>query len=279
MKKDYKRTGLPDSLKMRHDDHFVELISSRYTGPTIRVIGTEKLVPNPQQARSELGNIKELMASIKEKGILEPLLVRPKGDKYEIIAGERRYIAAKNIGLKVVPCIEMDVEDNEALELALIENLQRKDLEVFEEADGLKVLADAYGYSHNQISEKIGKARSTVTEVINLAKIPNDIREMCNEYNIRSRSVIIEIAKQKNKDDMLKLITSIKERDLKREDTRELSKRIIGKKIKKEKQFVYKYVPEDKKYKLKLEFKEVDVNKEKIIGILEEIIKKLRFGE
>jgi len=277
--KDKKRTGLPDSLQMRHDDHFVELISSRYTGPTIRVIPTVKLVPNPQQARSELGNIKELMASIKEKGILEPLLVRPKGDKYEIIAGERRYIAAKNIGLKVVPCIEMDVEDNEALELALIENLQRKDLEVFEEADGLKVLADAYGYSHNQISEKIGKARSTVTEVINLSKIPNDIREMCNEYNIRSRSVIIEIAKQKNKDDMLKLITSIKERDLKREDTRELSKRIIGKKIKKEKHFIYNYVPKDKKYKLKLEFKEEDVNKEKIIRILEEILKKLRFGE
>ena len=201
MKKDKKRTGLPDSLKMRHDDHFVELISSRYAGPTIRVIPTVKLVPSPQQARSELGNIKELMASIKEKGILEPLLVRPKGDKYEIIAGERRYIAAKNIGLKVVPCIEMDVEDNEALELALIENLQRKDLDVFEEADGLRVLVDAYGYSHNKISEKIGKARSTITEVINLAKIPNDIREMCSECDIKSRSVIIEIAKQKNKDD------------------------------------------------------------------------------
>ena len=112
------------------------------------MIATEKLMPNPQQARNELGNIKELMASVKEKGILEPLLVRPKGEKYEIIAGERRCMAAKNIGLKVVPCIEMDVEDNEALELALIENLQRKDLDIFEEADGLRVLAEAYGYSH-----------------------------------------------------------------------------------------------------------------------------------
>ena len=279
MKRDKKRTGLPDELKMRHDDHFVELISSRYAGPTIRVIPTIKLVPNPQQARNELGNINELMASIKEKGILEPLLVRPKGDKYEIIAGERRYIAAKNIGLKVVPCIEMDVEDNEALEIALIENLQRKDLDVFEEADGLRVLVDVYRYSHNQISEKIGKARSTITEVINLAKIPDDIREMCNEYNIKSRSVIIEIAKQKNKDDMLKLITSIKERDLKREDTRELSKRIIGKKTKREKHYIYNYMPEEKNYKLRLEFKEDDISKDKIIRILEEIIKKLRFGE
>ena len=160
----------------------------------------------------------------------------------------------------------------------MIENLQRKDLDVFEEADGLRVLADAYGYSHNQISEKIGKARSTITEVINLAKIPNDIREMCNEYKIKSRSVIIEIAKQKNRDDMVSLITSIKERDLKREDTRELSKRIIGKKIKKAKRYVYNYIPENKDYKLKIEFKEEDVNKEKIIRVLEEIIKKLRFG-
>jgi ParB family chromosome partitioning protein len=278
VKKDKKRTGLPDSLRMRHDDHFVELISSRYTGPTIRVIPTVKLVPNPQQARNELGNIKELMASVKEKGILEPLLVRAKGEKYEIIAGERRYIAAKNVGLKVIPCIEMDVEDNEALEIALIENLQRKDLGIFEEADGLKVLVDVYGYNHGQISEKIGKARSTITEVINLSKIPVDIREMCSEYNIKSRSVIIEVAKQKNKDDMIKLIKSIKERDLKREDTRDLSKRIIGKKVKREKNFVYNYVPEDKKFRLRLEFKEHDVNKNKIIRMLEEVIKKLRSG-
>ena len=209
MKKDRKKTGLPNSIKMRHDNHFVESISSRYSSPTIRMFPTEKLVPNPQQARNELGNIQELMTSIKEKGVLEPLLVRPKGDKYEIIAGERRYIASKNIGLRVIPCIEMDVEDNEALELSLIENLQRKDLDVFEEADEISVLANVYRYTHSQISEKIGKARSTITEVININKIPKEIRDLCRECNLKSRSLIIEIAKQKNKEDMLKLIKSI----------------------------------------------------------------------
>jgi len=129
-----KKTGLPDTLSLRHDKHFVDFIADRARGPTIRMIPINKIDPNPRQARSELGNIKELMLSIKNKGILEPILVRPKEGRYEIIAGERRYMASKRIGLNEIPCIEMNVEDNEALELALIENLQRKDLDVFEEA-------------------------------------------------------------------------------------------------------------------------------------------------
>ena len=74
-----KKSGLPDAISMRHDGHFVDLITSRTSGPSIRMISINKIEPNPQQARSELGNIEELMSSIKEKGILEPILVRPKG--------------------------------------------------------------------------------------------------------------------------------------------------------------------------------------------------------
>lgn len=270
-----RKTGLPDSIDMRHDNHFVELITSRPTGPIIRMIPINKIDPNPRQARSELGNIKELMASIKSKGILEPILVKPKEGRYEIIAGERRYIAAKKIELKELPCIEMDVEDNEAIELALIENLQRKDLDVFEEADGLKSLSDNYGYSHNQISEKIGKARSTVTEIINVGKIPLEIRNYCKENNILSRSVLIEIAKQKNKQAMYKLISEIVERDLKREDTRELSKKLKGK-TKRIKYFIYNYNPKEDFYRLRIEFKKQNVTKYEIIKILEEIIQKLK---
>ena len=165
-----KKSGLPGSVEMRHDGHFVELITSRAAGPSIRMIPISRIDPNPLQARNELGNINELKASIKDKGVLEPILVRPKNGRYEIIAGERRYMASKGIGLHDIPCIEMDVEDNEAMEISLIENLQRKDLNVFEEADGLKTLADIYEYNHAQIAEKLGKARSTVTEIINLSK-------------------------------------------------------------------------------------------------------------
>lgn len=271
-----RKSGLPHYVGMRHDDHFVDLISSRSAGPRIRMIPLTEIDPNPHQARSELGNMKELMVSIKKKGVLEPILVRPKEGRYEIIAGERRYVASQRIGLGEIPCIEMNVEDNEAMELALIENLQRRDLDVFEESDGLRSLIEIYEYNHNQIAEIIGKARSTITEIISVGKIPNDIRKICKQFGITSRSTLVEIAKQKDKDKMFKLLTEIKERELRREDTRELSKQIKGK-TKGLGHFVYNYKPSSSEYyKLRIEFKRKSVSKDEIIKVLEEIIKKLK---
>ena len=270
-----KKTGLPENISMRHDSHYVELISSKDYSPRIRMISIDKIDPSPQQARSELGNLQELMSSIKEKGILEPILVRKKGGRFEIIAGERRCMAAKNISLEKVPCIEMNVSDNEAMELALIENMQRKNLDVFEEADGLKSLSETYGYNHEQIAKKIGKARSTITEVIAISKIPKELRDLCREFSIKSRGTLIEIAKQKNRDDMYRLITQVKQRELKREDTRDLSKQLKGK-IPKEEKYVYNYQKKDKSFKVKIEVRKEKVTKEEIIKILEEIIKKLK---
>lgn len=261
---------------MRHDNHFVELISSRPTGPRIRMIPLDRIDPNPQQARSELGDLDELMASIKAKGVLEPILVRPKNNRYEIIAGERRYVASKNLGLSEIPCIEMDVRDNEALELALIENLQRKDLDVFEEADGLSALVDIYGYNHNQLAEKIGKARSTITEIINVARIPKKLRDLCKKHEITSRTMLIEIAKLDDEGDMETLIHEIGEKGLRREDTRELTKKIKGK-SKKARPFIFNYSPKrNNHYHLRLEFKKHNVTKEEIIRVLEEIIAELK---
>lgn len=273
-----RKTGLPENIGMRHDFHFVELIASKVAAPRMRMIPINKIDPNPHQARSELGDLQELMASIKAKGILEPILVRPKGDRFEIIAGERRYVAATNVGLKELPCIEMNVNDQEALELALIENLQRKDLDVFEEADGLRTLVDLYGYSHQQLAERIGKARSTVTEIINVSRIPLHLRNLCKKYGILSRSTLIEIAKLEKLEDMEKLINQIIERGLKREDTRELGKKIKGK-TKKAGPFVFKFYPKDRKFFLKIEFKKEHVSKEELINILEEILNKLKCGE
>lgn len=271
-----KRSGLPEAISMRHDDHFVDLISSRGIGPRIRMISLEKIDPNPHQARSELGNIQELMDSIKSKGVLEPILVRPKADRFEIIAGERRYIASKNISLKEIPCIEMDVQENEAMEIALIENLQRKDLDLFEEADGLNALIDLYGYSHQEVSEKIGKARSTITEILSISKVPDKVREIIKTSGVFSRSTIIEIAKQKSDSDMLKFAQQIVERRLTREDTRDLSKLLKGK-VKKPKFYVYNYSSEGTdKYKLRLELKKQTMSRQEIIEILQEIIENLK---
>jgi ParB family chromosome partitioning protein len=235
--------------------------------------------PNPHQARSELGNIQELMESIKAKGVLEPILVRSKGNRFEIIAGERRYLASQNLGLREIPCIEMDVEENEAMEIALIENLQRKDLDLFEEADGLQSLIDLYNYNHQQISDKIGKARSTITEILTITKIPAKVRDIIKSSGVFSRSTIIEVAKQKTEEDMVKLVHQITERHLTREDTRDLAKYLKGK-TKKLKYYVYNYTPEDTdKYRMRLEFKKQSITKSEIIEILEDIIRRLRVKE
>ena len=135
------KRGLPAHLKMRHDIHFVEQITSRVGAPVGRMIPIDRLDLNLEQPRVEIGDLGDLAASIKEKGILEPLLVKPSdlAGRYMIISGERRYRAALIVGLREAPCIEMDVDDRAVAEIALIENLQRKDLTPFEEATGLKI--------------------------------------------------------------------------------------------------------------------------------------------
>ena len=277
-----KRSGLPDTIGMRHDTHFVEFISKKAAAPLVRMIPVNRIEPNPRQARSELGNIDELMNSIKSKGVLEPIIVRPRADKYEIIAGERRYVASKNLGLQEIPCIEMNVSDNEAMEISLIENLQRKDLDIFEEADGLKALMNTYGYSHAQISEKIGKARSTITEIINIGKIPNSIRKLCASASIeKNRSLLIEISKLKDEAEMAAMIERIREGSLKREDTRDLGKLFKGKEQskKKTKHYIFNYSPkDDRSYSVRIEFKKESVSRQEVIRVLEDLLSKLKSG-
>ncbi len=275
-----KRSGLPETFGMRHDTHFVDFISKKAAAPLVRMIPVDKIEPNPRQARSEMGNIEDLMSSIKARGVLEPIIIRPVGDKYEIIAGERRFVASRNVGLKELPCIEMNVGDNEAMEISLIENLQRKDLDTFEEADGLKMLMETYGYSHGQISDKIGKARSTITEIINVSKIPAEIRGLCRETAIdKNRSLLIEISKLGSLEEMRDLVKRIREHGMKREDTRDLTKFFKGKEkpAKKVRHYVFNYSPkEDKTYNLRIEFKKETVSRLEIIKVLEDLLSKLK---
>src|ERR1700737_5218628 len=145
-----KRIGLPVTLKMRHDAHYVESLTS-YSGAAVgRMIPVERIRPNPDQPRKALGDLRELSDSIREKGVLEPLLVRfiAREDCFYIISGERRYHASRAAGLREVPCIEKTADDAETLEMGLIENLQRKDLTAFEEAEGLDRLGTQFEYKH-----------------------------------------------------------------------------------------------------------------------------------
>lgn len=190
------KRGLPTGVQMRHDSHYVDILSttSRAIGKTIPI---DRIEPNPEQPRTEFGDLSELTASIREKGVLEPLLVKPRPDgTYMIIAGERRWRSSKLAGLTEVPCIEMDLGEEDVAEIALIENLQRKDLNVWEEADGLAALAEKFGYTQDDIAKKISKSRSTVTEFMTIAGLPQAVRERCAENNITSKATLLEIARQ-----------------------------------------------------------------------------------
>ena len=134
---------------------------------------------NPLQPRRQFSPeaLQELVSSVKERGVLQPLLVRRKGAGYELIAGERRYRAAREAGLPDVPVILMDVADGESLELALVENLQREDLNPMEEAEGYRVLGEKFDLTQEQIATRVGKARASVANALRLLGLPLEIRE------------------------------------------------------------------------------------------------------
>jgi ParB family transcriptional regulator, chromosome partitioning protein len=141
-------------------------------------IPLSKLKPNPFQPRKvfKSEDLQELVQSVKEKGIIQPIVVRRRGDQWEIIAGERRYRAAQKLGLLTVPAIEIQASDVESLELALIENLQRADLSPLEEAEGYQRLQDEFQMTQEQIAQKVGKDRATVANAIRLLKLAPEVK-------------------------------------------------------------------------------------------------------
>jgi len=205
---------------MRHDAHYVEELARTHRSIG-KVIPIDKIAPNPEQPRTEIGDLTELTDSIKQNGVLEPLLVKPNGDgTWMIIAGERRWRASNLAGLVEVPCIEFDIDEKAIAEIALIENLQRKDLTVWEEADGLAYLVERFDYTHEEIAKKIGKSRTTVTESMSLAGLPESIRAKCFAAGITAKSTLLEVARQFDEMAMHAFLDNIGKRSLKRDEIR-----------------------------------------------------------
>lgn len=149
-------------------------------------IKVSDIVPCSFQPRTEFDRdaLESLAQSIKEKGVLQPLLVRKKNDKYEIIAGERRWRAAQLAGLEKVPAIVKDLSDSETLEIALIENLQRENLSAIEEAEGLNRLMSEYEYTQEVIGKVIGKSRSYIANTLRLLGLPEEIKQLVKENKL-----------------------------------------------------------------------------------------------
>ncbi len=240
---------------MRHDSHYVDQIATR-SRSIGRTISVTSIFPNPEQPRSEFGDLSELTESIREKGVLEPLLVKPTEDgRFMIIAGERRWRASQLAGLTEVPCIEMDVDDKALAEIALIENLQRKDLTVWEEADGLAALKEKFGYTQDEIAQKISKGRTTVTELLTIAGLPVDIRARCREGNISAKAMLLEIARQFDEAAMFDFLDRMDGKKVEKKPAQAKSgdkKRTVGDAAPIAKGF--RYSPEGKGFALELTF-------------------------
>jgi ParB family chromosome partitioning protein len=142
------------------------------------LIDVERIIPNPFQPRQlfDEQKIDELAASIRTQGVLQPLLVRRNGEGYELVAGERRWRAALRAGLKEIPAVVRSVTDHQALELALVENLQREDLNPIEEARALRRLQEDFGFTQEQISDKVGRSRPAVANSMRLLLLPEEVQ-------------------------------------------------------------------------------------------------------
>ena len=286
-----KLRGLPGEMKMRHDFHFVEeLATPREQREVGRMIDLEQIDVNPHQPRKTLGDLADLISSIKEKGLLEPVLVRAVGPRYQIIAGERRYHASLAAGLTQIPCIVMEVDERGVLEISLIENLQRRDLTPFEEADAIHYLCERFEYTHEKVAQKLSKSRSSITELLSLAGIPEEIREACRRADISSKSLLIEIARQNSIEDMRSLVALIARDGLSRDEARRVKNAPPADPESPEqgqardeapadRPFVFKFASREQRFSINLKFDRPQVRKEEVIEALRDLIRQIETSE
>ncbi len=268
------KRGLPETIRMRHDEHYVEALASSAGSPIGRMVPIDQIDPNPNQPRQVMGDLSELMASIAEKGIIEPIVVRQRGRRFQIVAGERRYQAAIQVGLREIPIVIREVDDNEIIEVALVENLQRKDLTPFEEAEALHALATRCSYTHEDMARRLGKSRVAVTESISLNQIPEDVKNLCRLADINSKSLLVQIVRTGDPKKMVDLVERIsREGGATREAVR---KETARPKAGRPKAYVFSYKAPTKAFKLQLRFAKSRVDRAEVISALEAIIEELR---
>jgi ParB family transcriptional regulator, chromosome partitioning protein len=268
------RRGLPETMVMRHDEHYVEALAASAGTPIGRLVPIDRIDPNPGQPRQVMGDLSELMASILEQGILEPLLVRPRGERFQIVAGERRYQAAVQVGLRELPVVVREVDDAEVVELALIENLQRKDLTPFEEAEALHGLAARCGYTHEDLARRLGKSRTSVTESLALYAMPEEVRNLCRLADISAKSLLLQVVRQDTPQKMTALVEKMASQGgATRQQLREAAAKP---KPGRPKHYVFAFRPPTKAFQLKLSFAKSRASREDVIDALEAILKELR---
>jgi len=184
--KRHERRGLGRGLSALMSDVAADTAPASEGGSASRaeqIVPIEKIAPNPDQPRRDFPaqDMDDLAASIKEKGVIQPLIVRAKSDGYEIVAGERRWRAAQMAKLHELPVIIRDYTDTEVLEIAIIENIQRADLNPVEEAAGYQQLMDKFGHTQEKLAAALGKSRSHIANLMRLLQLPKEVLDLLKD--------------------------------------------------------------------------------------------------
>lgn len=217
-----KKTKL-SSFQQRINDHPASL--NNYKDGDFYFVDINLILSSPDQPRKYFNpdTLMELSESIKDKGVLQPVVIRRTNDgDIFLVAGERRLKAAKMAGLEKIPAV---LTSGNPAEIALIENLQREDLKPIETAEALKRMIDEYGYTHERLAAIIGKARSTVSEMLSLIRLPDEIKEESRKAEGFPRRLLTEVAKQETPEEMINLFEQIKEQNLKSDQVREVTRK------------------------------------------------------
>ena len=229
-----KKSGLGRGFDAIFADNSVEDISTGNSTTKVKLLDIE---PNREQPRKQFDEeaLAELSDSIAQHGVLQPLLVRPMPDGgYQLVAGERRWRASRMAGLTEVPVVIRDLTDAQVAELALVENLQRENLNPLEEANGYKELSDKFGYTQEKISEIVGKSRPSIANALRLLNLPEDVQEMVSDGSISMghARAILSLPDDKMKTDLAKLVIA---NDLSVRETERIARNMVKEAPKKSK--------------------------------------------
>lgn len=255
---------------MRHDVHYVDSLVFREGELVGRMLPLSQITANPEQPRRDMGDLEQLTESVRRHGVLEPILVKKTESGYQIISGERRYLAAQRAALDRVPCVVKDLDEQELLEVALVENLQRKDLHPFEEADGFCALADRYGYTHERIAETICKSRSLVSETMALSALSEVVRRAALDAGIAAKSMLLAVAKLETQEAQLALIEKIAQGATRAQARQQTKKQA------KPKPYVFRFRDPDRRFSFDLKFRKSDVSTAEVVDCLERIVEDLK---
>lgn len=256
-----------DTLEQNHPlDGFVYNDEAR-----ILDLSLTQIFPNPEQPRKffEEEALRDLSESIKQHGILQPIIVQEKEEGFMIVAGERRFRATKMAGLVKIPAL---IKSDNPLEISIIENIQRENLKPLEEAEGLKLLADRFKYTHENLAKIIGKSRSSITEILSLNRLPEQIKNNCRTSdNLYSKSLLLQIVKEGNEQKMFILWEKVKKGAFSVKQVQEAKKDPKGTKST-TKGCEYKFIPSENDFSLTIRFKKSEVDKEDIRLALEKTV-------